>query len=216
MSTTKFTDGQLKCLKRTPFWMMFDALINKKIELSSCMKYDDVIAKIIETFNPASNCFKIGPKSVKLSTHDIKLIFGIDCGSVPMETAYGSKPTFGLIGKKCKDTQRLTSKNIRSLIDDALGGRKKSDNEEVARLISLYACLKLFYSTTGETIGWAYYQHMEHLDKMREYDWAETIKSTLMNSIELHHQRPERVTGRVMALMVCNTTFTHITINVYV
>ncbi|GMP44531.1 hypothetical protein CsSME_00013428 [Camellia sinensis var. sinensis] len=201
MSTTKFTDGQLKCLKRIPFWMMFDALINTKIELSSCMKYDDVIAKIIETYNPVSNCFKIGPKSVKLSAHDIKLIFGIDCGFVPMETAYGSKQTFGLIGKKCKDTQRLTSKNIRSLIEDALVGRKKSDNEEVARLISLYACLKLFYSTTGETIGWAYYQHMEHLDKMREYDWAETIKSILMNSIELHHQHPERVTGCVMALM---------------
>ncbi|CAL5373353.1 unnamed protein product [Camellia sinensis] len=100
MSTTKFTDGQLKCLKRTPFWMMFDALINTKIELSSCMKYDDVIAKIIETYNRVSNCFKIGPKSVKLYAHDIKLIFGIDYGFVPMETAYGSKPTFGLISKK--------------------------------------------------------------------------------------------------------------------
>ncbi|CAL5324538.1 unnamed protein product [Camellia sinensis] len=199
MSTTKFTDGHLKFLKRTPFCMMFDALINTKIELSSCMKYDDVIAKIIETYNPASNSFKIGPKSLKLSAHDIKLIFGVDCGSMPMKTAYGSKSTFGLISKKCKDTQRLTSKNIRSLIDDALVGRKKSDNEEVAMLISLYACLKLFYSTTGETIGWAYYQHMEHLDKMREYDWAETIKSTLMNSIELHHRRPNR--GCVMALM---------------
>ncbi|GMP86478.1 hypothetical protein CsSME_00039241 [Camellia sinensis var. sinensis] len=104
MSTTKFTDGQLKCLKKTLFWMTFHALINTKIELSSCMKYDDVIAKIIETYNPASNSFKIGPKSLKLSEHDIKLIFGVDYGSVPMETTYGSKPTFGLIGKKCKDT----------------------------------------------------------------------------------------------------------------
>ncbi|GMP82218.1 hypothetical protein CsSME_00036624 [Camellia sinensis var. sinensis] len=155
------------------------------------MKYDGVIAKIIETYNPSSNSFKIGPKFVKLSAHDIKLIFGIDCESVPMETAYGSKQTFGLISKKCKDTQRLTSKNIRSLIDDALVARKKSDNEEVARLISLYACLKLLYSTTDKTIGWTYYQHMEHLDKMMEYDWAETIESTLMNSIELHHRRPE-------------------------
>ncbi|CAL5441614.1 unnamed protein product [Camellia sinensis] len=76
--------------------MIFDALINTKIELSSCMKYDDVIAKIIETYNPASNSFKIGPKSVKLSTYDVKLIFRIDCGSVPMEIASGSKPTFNL------------------------------------------------------------------------------------------------------------------------
>ncbi|XP_028091414.1 26S proteasome regulatory subunit 6A homolog [Camellia sinensis] len=97
MSTTKFTNGQLKFLKRTPFWMMFDILINTKIELLSYMKYDDVIAKIIETYNLASNSFEIGPKFLKLSTHDIKLIFGVDCESMPMETSYGSKPTFGLI-----------------------------------------------------------------------------------------------------------------------
>ncbi|CAL5368348.1 unnamed protein product [Camellia sinensis] len=43
LKDTKFTSGQLKCLRKTPFWPLFDCLISNEIDLNHCMKYDDVI-----------------------------------------------------------------------------------------------------------------------------------------------------------------------------
>ncbi|CAL5322681.1 unnamed protein product [Camellia sinensis] len=44
LKDTKFTSGQLKCLRKTLFWPLFDSLISNEIDLNHCMKYDDVIS----------------------------------------------------------------------------------------------------------------------------------------------------------------------------
>ncbi|KAL7189607.1 hypothetical protein ACSBR1_039286 [Camellia fascicularis] len=144
MKITKFTEAQLGCLQQTPFWNLLDALRNNQIDLDKCMKYDDVIVHVLQMYKASKDAFYIGEKKMNIHNSDIKLIFGVDCGSKPMDISYGAKP---------KTAFRLTSKWIRTLLTEALKGKKKADNEEVARLVCMYACQKLFFSTSGETIG---------------------------------------------------------------
>ncbi|GMP66324.1 hypothetical protein CsSME_00026723 [Camellia sinensis var. sinensis] len=64
LKDTKFTNGQLKCLRKTPFWPLFDCLISNEVDLNHCMKYDDVIICIVQTFKPSSRRFYIKDKSI--------------------------------------------------------------------------------------------------------------------------------------------------------
>ncbi|KAL7213104.1 hypothetical protein ACSBR2_015753 [Camellia fascicularis] len=202
MKTTKFTQAQLGCLRQTPFWNLLDALRNNQIDLDKCMKYDDVVVHVLQMYKASKDAFYIGEKKMNIHNSDIKLIFGVDCGSKPMDIAYGAKPKTGIVNKICKNVSRLTSKWIRTLLTEALKGKKKADNEEVARLVCMYACQKLFFSTSGETIGWGYYAHMVPLETMREYDWAKQIRTTLTSSISQNDKNPAKVTGCVMLLML--------------
>ncbi|CAL5359046.1 unnamed protein product [Camellia sinensis] len=198
LKDTKFTSGQLKCLRKTPFWPLFDCLISNEIDLNHCMKYDDVIVRIVQTFKQFSGRFYIGDKNIQIFRSDVSLIFGIDCGTKSMDFSYGVKPTTDIIHQMCKDVSRLSAANIREILSEALKGTKKHDNEEVARLVCMYACVKLFFSTFGETIGWSFYSYMDPLDKMIEYDWVESIRATLMGSLGQNCGKPGRVTECVM------------------
>ena len=73
LKNTKFTSGQLKCLKKTPFWPLFDCLISNEVDLNHCMKYDDVIVRIVQTFKPSSERFYIGDKSIHISIVNIRI-----------------------------------------------------------------------------------------------------------------------------------------------
>ncbi|CAL5342396.1 unnamed protein product [Camellia sinensis] len=201
LKDTKFTSGQLKCLRKTLFWPLFHSLISNEIDLNHCMKYDDVIVRIVETCKQSSGRFYIGDKNIQIFRSDVSLIFGVDCGTKSMDLSYGAKPTTGIIHRMCKDVSRLSAAKIREILREALKGTKKHDDEEVARLVCMYACVKLFFSTSGETIGWVFYSFMDPLHKMIEYDWAESIRATLMGSLRQNCGKPGRVTGCVMLLM---------------
>ncbi|GMQ10211.1 hypothetical protein CsSME_00053303 [Camellia sinensis var. sinensis] len=64
LKDTKFTSSQWKCLRKTPFWPLFDCLISNEVNLNHCMKYDDVIVRIVQTFKPSSGRFYIGDKNI--------------------------------------------------------------------------------------------------------------------------------------------------------
>ncbi|KAL7180123.1 hypothetical protein ACSBR1_043356 [Camellia fascicularis] len=182
MKSTKFTQAQLGCLQQTPFWHLLDALRNNEIDLDKCMKYDDVVMHVLQMYNASKDAFYIGEKKMNIHDSDIKLIFGVDCGSKLMDISYGPKPKTGIINKRCKHVSRLTSKWIRTLLTETLKGKKKDDNEEVARLDG---------ATTHIWSHWS----------MQEYDWAKQIRTTLTSSISQNDKNPAKVTGCIMLLM---------------
>ncbi|GMQ08715.1 hypothetical protein CsSME_00052321 [Camellia sinensis var. sinensis] len=96
------------------------------------MKYDDLVVHVLQMYKASKDAFYIGEKKMNIHDNNIKLIFGMDCGTKPMDISYGTKPKTGIINKKCKNVSRLTSKWIRTLLIEALKGKKKDDNEEVA------------------------------------------------------------------------------------
>ncbi|GMP63231.1 hypothetical protein CsSME_00025000 [Camellia sinensis var. sinensis] len=93
LKDTKFTSGQLKCLRKTPFWPLFDCLTSNEVNLNHCVKYDDVIVRIVQTFKPSSERFYIADKSIQIFRSDVSLIFGVDCNTKSMDLSYGAKPT---------------------------------------------------------------------------------------------------------------------------
>ncbi|GMQ00593.1 hypothetical protein CsSME_00047615 [Camellia sinensis var. sinensis] len=144
MKSTKFTQAQLGCLQQTHFLHLLNVLRNSEIDLDKCMKYDDVVVHVLQMYKASKDAFYIGEKKMNIHDNDIKLIFGVDSGIKPIDISYGTKPKTGITNKRCKNVSRLTSKWIRTLLTEALKDKKKDDNEEVARLVCMYACQKLF------------------------------------------------------------------------
>ncbi|THG08977.1 hypothetical protein TEA_016589 [Camellia sinensis var. sinensis] len=202
MKSTKFIQAQLGCLRETPFWHLLDALRNGEINLDECMKYDDVVVHVLQMYKVLKDAFYIGEKKMDIHDIDIKLFFGANCDTKPMDISYGVKPKTGIINKRCKNVSRLTSKWIHTLLTEALKGKKKYDNKEVTRLVCIYTCQKHFFSTSGKTIGWGYYAHMVPLESMQEYDWLKQIRTTLTSSISQNDKKLVKVIGCVMLLMV--------------
>ncbi|KAL7161545.1 hypothetical protein ACSBR2_042085 [Camellia fascicularis] len=132
MKMTKFTQAQLGCLRQTPFLHLLDALRNGEIDLDKCMKYDDVVVHVLQMYEVSKDAFYIGEKKMNICDSNIKLIFGVDHGTKPMDISYGAKPKTGIINKRCKNVSRLTSKWIHTLLTEVLKGKKKDDNKEVA------------------------------------------------------------------------------------
>ncbi|GMP61454.1 hypothetical protein CsSME_00023913 [Camellia sinensis var. sinensis] len=115
MKSTKFTQTQLGCLQQTHFWNLFDTLRNNEIDLDKCIKYDDVVVHVLQMYKASKDSFYIGEKKMNIHNSDIKLIFGVDYGSKPIDISYGAKPKTGIINKRCKNVSRFTSKWIRTL-----------------------------------------------------------------------------------------------------
>uniref|UniRef100_A0A5B7BPG6 Aminotransferase-like plant mobile domain-containing protein n=1 Tax=Davidia involucrata TaxID=16924 RepID=A0A5B7BPG6_DAVIN len=190
----------ISALKKTPFWTLIQAFISNQVDSTSAKKSDNNVAEIIRTFNPKYKSFKLGDKVVSLQKSDISLIFGISSGKGTMNLSYGKKLDTPFIARRFPHEKRLTAKVIKDALLEALNGRGKNDTEDVVRLICLFLCLTLFFSTTGRSIGWVFVKYIEDLDNMNKYDWSEAILNTLMCSIEISHRSPERVTGCVTAL----------------
>ncbi|THG04327.1 hypothetical protein TEA_011039 [Camellia sinensis var. sinensis] len=95
----------------------------------------------------------------------------------------------------------MFSKVIKDLLMEAICGRTECDEEDVAKLLCLYICAKLFFATTGEHIRWAFVRVIDKLETLRLYDWTAIIRNTLISSLTETYDRPERVIGCVISLL---------------
>ncbi|KAL7259632.1 hypothetical protein ACSBR1_005510 [Camellia fascicularis] len=198
----KLRNEHINALKKTPFWALFDAILKNKMNCKQCSKFDDISLKIIQTYQPGSSgSFQLGPETVKLTTEDIKSIFGISCGDEPIHLGYGNKSRSSFLTRRYIQTETLSSTTITNLLQKTLKGKKKKDTEDVIRMLCMYTCLKLFFSTSRTIVGWVFLNYMEDIKSMRKYNWAEAIRNTLMSSIEKYQKNPAKVTGCVMVLL---------------
>lgn len=102
----------------------------------------------------------------------------------------------------CKGVPRLTPSSIETLIKESMNEQGKDNNEDVARLLCLYAFVTIFFTTSGTNLSWSYVKYVEDLDAMRTSNWPGAIKNYLKASIQKSHNNPENVTGCVIALLV--------------
>ncbi|KAI8567564.1 hypothetical protein RHMOL_Rhmol02G0131700 [Rhododendron molle] len=86
-------------LKKTPFWHLINAFIEKKVKSDHCRKFDEVVAKIVESYDGNKRTFRLGNKHVKLEREDVKLIFGISCGNEEINQGYCKKEDVQLAAK---------------------------------------------------------------------------------------------------------------------
>ncbi|KAI8532880.1 hypothetical protein RHMOL_Rhmol11G0250500 [Rhododendron molle] len=105
--------GHKKIMKKTPFWRIFKAIIDKKLTPALCRKSDRMIINIINAYDPATDGFKLGRKSIKLTRADIFNIFGISGGSEKVILKYGSRDSVEMVKRGLITEERLTSSSLK-------------------------------------------------------------------------------------------------------
>ena len=166
--------------------------------------------KIIKTYSADNKSFRIGDKLLQIRTSDIALIFGIHAGHEHIHLGGQHKPNKQLLVRMCEGVKRLNPPTIEKLISNSMKKKKKENNEDVARLLCLYALVTVFFPTSGTQLSWSYVSYVNDLDEMKTYNWPAAIRSNLESSIEKSHNKPQNVTGCVIALLVSNMTQTYI------
>ncbi|CAL5378862.1 unnamed protein product [Camellia sinensis] len=135
------------------FSLLVDTLSENKVKRRDSIKYDDVVAKILQTYQMDGTTFEIAGKKLKLKRNDFKLIFGIACGQKKMNLAYGRKNEVAMVQRRKITESRMTSASIQKLITKLLRSNNNEDVEDVVRLVCPLVCLLLLYPDTGTTIG---------------------------------------------------------------
>ncbi|CAL5361240.1 unnamed protein product [Camellia sinensis] len=200
----KFTKAQQTDLQKTPFWPLINALSSTQLKASWCRCYNSIVAEMTTLYNKRKRSFVLGKKEMKLRTSDVKLIFGIDCGEDSITTkSYARPKDFELpfYKRRCKSVKRLDGKSLTKMFQQTKKGKSTNDCQDLARVITLYLCLKLLMPTTGHTLSWSFLNYVDNLNNIKKYNWVEAIKDTLMNSMANANNNPRHVTGCVMLLL---------------
>ncbi|GMP49594.1 hypothetical protein CsSME_00016528 [Camellia sinensis var. sinensis] len=90
-------DGHFRRLRKTPFWLMFEAIVINKPDWNEYRKCDDLVLKILRTFNKWDDAFYIGGCPVKIRNANIRLVFGLQCGDQHLDLTPGTRPASDFI-----------------------------------------------------------------------------------------------------------------------
>ncbi|KAG5553981.1 hypothetical protein RHGRI_011748 [Rhododendron griersonianum] len=188
-------------LKKTPFWHLINAFIEEKVKSDHCRKFDEVVVKIVESYDANTRTFRLGNKHVKLEREDVKLILGITCGNEEINQGYCKKEDVQLTVKWKVKGNRLDTSTIKKLLIEKQNSKLEEDMDDIARLLCLFLCGTLFFSTSGTTINWVYVRHIEDLNKIKQFDWAGAICKYLLKSTHVEHKDPKEVKGSSILLL---------------
>ncbi|THG07871.1 hypothetical protein TEA_015230 [Camellia sinensis var. sinensis] len=148
-----FNDRHVKQSHKIPFWLMIDAIRVHKLDPVAYKKCDATVCRVIQTYNPIDEKFYIGGIGLPIRNSDIRLLFGWQCGKEKLDLSHVSKGPADFIQRRCPNVSRISSKVIKDALVVAMRGKTERDEEDVAKLMCLYICAKLFFPTTGESIG---------------------------------------------------------------
>ncbi|KAI8021519.1 hypothetical protein LOK49_LG03G00475 [Camellia lanceoleosa] len=152
----EFGEGHLRKIRKTPFTAMIDAIRAHNLNPQSFKKCDATVCRIIKTYNPKDEKFRIGGAKLPLRNNDIRLIFGVQCGKDKLDLSQGQKGPLDFMQRSCPNVRRMSSKVIKDLLMEAIRGHTVRDEQDVAKLLCLFICAKLFFATTDEHIGWSF------------------------------------------------------------
>ncbi|KAH7842599.1 hypothetical protein Vadar_007132 [Vaccinium darrowii] len=131
----------------TPFWSIFEAIIDNKVSPSQCRKSDKMIIEIVETFDLDEDKFRVGKRGqlLDITRADMVSFFGIQCGEEFVSLQYGCKEAVRFVMRRGIVDKRLTTTSLRQLLNQYIKGDEKDDIEDVASLLCLYL-LHTFFS----------------------------------------------------------------------
>ncbi|KAG5557089.1 hypothetical protein RHGRI_007373 [Rhododendron griersonianum] len=208
MRDLKLQEHHLILLRKTPFWLLIDALKKKKLSNDNCTKFDKVALKIIKSYDHEGKTFKIGGRRVNIQANDVALIFGIVSGEEPITIQYQKRNEVQLLARRSLTTKGMTTKIVGNLIGSIIENDDEESIKDVVRLVCLYLCGTLFFSGRGIQISWSFVQLMEDLPAMSNYNWSQAILDNLRKSVEAYPTKPKNVAGCVMLLLywLCKKT----------
>ncbi|KAG5529762.1 hypothetical protein RHGRI_030221 [Rhododendron griersonianum] len=139
MRDLKLQEHHLILLRKTPFWLLIDALKKKKLSNDNCTKFDKVALKIIKSYDHEGKTFKIGGQRVNIQANDVALIFGIVSGEEPITIQYQKRNEVQLLARRSL-TKGMTTKIVGNLIGSIIENDDEESIKDVVRLVCLYLC----------------------------------------------------------------------------
>ncbi|KAH7854795.1 hypothetical protein Vadar_017880 [Vaccinium darrowii] len=198
---TELNDQHIASLKRTPFWLLFDAIISKKLQSDQCRKFDEVVLKIVQSYEEDTEAFTVGSKNIKFTSNHVRLVFGICCGNKEMTETKIKKESTALAKRLEIKESRLSTTTIERKIKELQKSMKQQDIDDVVRLLCLHLCVMLLFSNKANSINWSYVHYMEDLEKVKEYDWASAVSKYLLDSIHKNHRDIKQLKGSSILLL---------------
>ena len=71
MNTIELRPAHIEGLKKTPFWKLFEAMLQSKIDQRKCRKFEEFVLRVIRSYDKSHTAFKLGNKLVKLTRNDV-------------------------------------------------------------------------------------------------------------------------------------------------
>ncbi|KAI8009695.1 hypothetical protein LOK49_LG06G02637 [Camellia lanceoleosa] len=201
VSTSRLTEAHRVHLQRTPFWLMFEAILENDLKTHEFRKCDELVFKLIQTYVSDTGCFHIGNGKLTLRDNDIRLIFGLQCGGQPLLMTPGPRPPSDFIQRRFGLESHISSKLVKTLFCDAVQSTSARDVKDAIKLITLYVYVKLFFSTSDESVSWTLIRIIDKLYSMKLYDWIGAIRSALLGSVKEFHRILGKITGCVVVLL---------------
>ncbi|KAI8572522.1 hypothetical protein RHMOL_Rhmol01G0205900 [Rhododendron molle] len=188
LKDTKLSPEHIASLKKTPFWLLIQAIVDGKLVSDRCRKFDGVVVKVIKSYQEGTRSFRLGNRNVELTRDDIKLIFGISCGDEDIVDRNMKKEDTELAQRLQIKEARLSTTRIRQKIKELESSKEQQDIDDVARLLCLFLCVTLFFSTTGTTANWCHVRYLDNLENVKKYDWTGAIRNYLLKSVHRNHR----------------------------
>ncbi|KAG5565945.1 hypothetical protein RHGRI_001763 [Rhododendron griersonianum] len=202
LKDTELSPQHVASLKKTPFWLLIQAIVDEKLVSDRCRKFDGVVVKVIKSYQEGTRSFRLGDKNVELTRDDVKLIFGISCGDENMVDRNMKKEETELAQRLQIKEARLSTTTIRQKIKELKGSKEQQDIDDIARLLCLFLCVTLFFSTTGTTANWCHVRYLDNLENVKKYDWTGAIRNYLLKSIHRNHRDLKDLKGCSVLLPV--------------
>ncbi|KAG5560077.1 hypothetical protein RHGRI_003387 [Rhododendron griersonianum] len=133
MRDLKLQEHHLILLRKTPFWLLIDALKKKKLSNDNCTKFDKVALKIIKSYDHEGKAFKIGGRRVNIQTNDVALIFEIVSGEEPITNQYQKRNEVQLLARRSLTTKGMTTKIVGNLIGSIIENDDEESIKDVVR-----------------------------------------------------------------------------------
>ncbi|KAG5556757.1 hypothetical protein RHGRI_007128 [Rhododendron griersonianum] len=193
MRDLKLQEHHLILLRKTPFWLLIDALKKKKLSNDNCTKFDKVALKIIKSYDHEGKTFKIGGRRVNIQANDVALIFGIVSGEEPITNQYQKRNEVQLLARRSLTTKGMTTKIVGNLIGSIIENDDEESIKDVVRTLQrtdrevrVFRTLRNEQNTSSMIQG-----NSEHNERQCDEDHGSTGKDDEDHGISEHDDSPE-------------------------
>ncbi|KAM0969952.1 hypothetical protein FF1_018124 [Malus domestica] len=206
------TNAHLELMNRTPFGRLFKAYHENLIIDGVCRKCDANIVSILKFYDPVQKAFVFGGIIATITVKDIAEIFGLpDEGEEINLNSRNCKSAFRGFYERClADIKDISKKILEERILRVVKLHGSVHEGDFVRLVCLYFCLTLFFSTSGNNTSLYMVGYVEDITKMKDYVWAVAVNNWLLGTIDNMGERYESVTGCVIGLLFWFCERTHL------
>uniref|UniRef100_A0A5B6YN55 Uncharacterized protein n=1 Tax=Davidia involucrata TaxID=16924 RepID=A0A5B6YN55_DAVIN len=128
MNTIHLTNRHKAKLQKTPFFHLFEAILNDKVHPNTCKKSDENIVHVVKTYNKKHKAFELGRNNfMSLMKIDIELILGISSGDQSINVPKEKRLNTSFTRRRFTKTKRLTGPFIKVALTKALKGKSMND-----------------------------------------------------------------------------------------